>query len=250
MAGMRYKGVPATLLAIIALANSSSAQKDGLAIKTTIRLTPATDGFSGRLVLLEDERLTTDLDKLLWGSGGVEMALDSADPRYKALISPPLRPALLRLQDGSSNTVAEMKLERELARISTASLHAGRRTILVTTDLSAGFGSYSGPSTQLLETSDGKLETVEARDEISGKSEAIQLPSTLKTEWKVASEAAGGAAKDLLEIACRPNVDASVFYNTYIRYHWNGKEWLKYSRRTKGMWEADDPFPADARFPK
>jgi hypothetical protein len=42
------------------------AQQAGYRLKTTIALSNALDGFEGRLELLEDDRLTPELDKLLW----------------------------------------------------------------------------------------------------------------------------------------------------------------------------------------
>jgi hypothetical protein len=178
------------------------------------------------------------------------MALDPKDPRYIALTSTPLRPALIRLLDTHSNTVDERKLEREDVRVSATTLHPGHRVLLVTTDLSAGFGSYSGPLTQLIDVSRGRLDTEEAWDSESGKLEPISLVSTLKTAWKfVPARPEVDGAKDILEIACRPNNDASAFYLIYTRYRWNGGEWVESHRQVQGFWEADRVFPDAAKFP-
>ncbi len=230
--------------------NPAIAQQPNLAVKLSVELTSTSDGFAGRLELLEDTRLTDDLDKLLWASGGPEVALDEKDPRYKQLTTVPLHNALLRLKDQNGNEIQEIKLEREQARISAESLHPGHRTILVTTDMSSGFGSYSGPLTELLDVSYGRIDIVSARDAKSGPSETIHLASTLKTAWKISPVPGDlGAQKDFLEIACRPNADASVFYVTYTRYHWNGKEWITIMRKARGFWESDKPFPPADKFP-
>ena len=230
--------------------NSAIAQKPNLVVKQSIEFSSSSDGFAGRLELLEDARLTGDLEKVLWGSGGPEMALDEKDPRYQQLTTVPLRNAALRLKDQNGNEIQEMKLEREQARLRVESLHLGHRTILVTTDLSAGFGSYSGPLTELLDVSHGRIDIVNARDAKSGATEPIHVASTLKTAWRISPvPGSSGAQKDILEIACRPNPDASVFYVTYRRYHWNGKEWINFARRARGFWEGEKSFPSTDKFP-
>jgi hypothetical protein len=239
------------ILAILTVTYAATAQSPALAVKATIQLAPATDGFDGKLELLEDSRLTPELDKTLWGAGGPEMALDENDPLYKQLASAPLQHATLRLKDRHGKGIKEMTLDREQARISVQTLHPVHRTILVTIDLSAGFGSYSGPLTELLDVSHGKLEFAMAQDAHSRTEKPLYLANTLKTAWRF-SPASNDVAtqKDILEVACRPNADAIVFYTTYTRYHWNGSEWISVSRRSAGMWESDQPFPAASRFPK
>jgi hypothetical protein len=248
---MNYARLSWALIVVVALANLAIAQPPSLDVKASINLTSASDGFAGRLELLEDSRLTADLDKVLWESGGPEIALDGKDLRYRELTAVPLLHAALRLLDNHSRVIQEMTLEREQARIRTEQLGSGHRTILVTTDLSAGFGSYSGPVTELLDVSRGKIVVVSARDSQSGKISPIYLPNTLKTAWKVApATARSGASKDILEVACRPNADASRFYVTYTRYHWNGTGWIAFSLETQGYWEDDGKFPSAERFPR
>jgi hypothetical protein len=238
------------LFAVLLGTTATFAQDHGLKVKTTIRLTAASDGMDGKLELLEDARLTPKLEDTLWQSGGPDMALDPSDPLLKQLTAPPLQHALLRLTDGQQKVVGELALERELARTQIATLRAGYRTILVTTDLSAGFGSYSGPFTELLDLSHKKLDIATAVDTQSRKAEPIHLASTLKTAWRLSPVSGGPASqKDILELACRPNADASKFFITYTRYHWTGAAWVHRARKSPGMWEADEPFPQANRFP-
>ena len=242
-----------TQLALFALLMGTTAifaQDHGLKVKTTIQLTMATDGFDGTLELLEDERLTLKLENALWQTGGPGLALDPSDPLLKQLTVPPLEHALLRLTDVQRNVIAELALERELARTQIATLHAGFRTILVTTDLSAGFGSYSGPLTELLDLSRKKLEIATATDLQTRATEPIHLASTLKTAWRF-SPVPGSRSpqKDILEAACRPNADGSKFSTTFTRYHWTGASWVVHTRKSQGMWEADEPFPPASKFP-
>jgi len=231
----------------------TAAQQPELVVAGSLRLSAASDGFDGRLELLEDARLTPELKKELWGSGGPETALDPKDPLYKDLTAVPLQKAVLQLMDAHGKVIAEKTLERELARMGFVSLRPGKRTILVTTDLSAGFGSYSGPSTDLLEVSGGGLESVLARDSETGSSKPIHLASTLKTAWKlVPAGGSGSGQKDILEFACRPTdwgPMKSDLVLVYTRYHWDGKGWIEFARSVHGTWESDEGFPPPGRFP-
>jgi hypothetical protein len=238
---------------LAAIAPSMAERHPHLVVVSTLTLTAASDGFNGKLELLEDARLTPALEKKLWGSGGPEMALDENDPRYKDLTTNLLLNAVLRLKDTHGKTVAQSELEREQARIRFERLHPGRRAILVTTDLSAGAGSYSGPLTELMTVAGGRLKTVVARDAESGESEPIRLMITLKTAWKLVPAAgARNNLEDILEVACRPDVDAedaNDFLVTYMRYHWDGKGWIVLTRKVHGLWEDDNGFPAPDQFP-
>jgi hypothetical protein len=240
-------------LLLAAIPPAATAQQPGLAAAQNFTLTLASDGFEGRLELLQDSRLTRELEEVLWGSGGPDMALDQNDQRLKTFTAVPLHPAVLRLRDAHQQIVAETTFERELVRIRIEGLHPGRRTILATTDLSAGFGSYSGPVTELLEVRGGKLETITARDAQSGAIQPIHLASTLKTAWKLVPAAASNSStKDILEVACRPNFDLkdTKFFLTYTRYHWDGSGWVAFTRKVHGFWESDNSFPPLERFPK
>jgi hypothetical protein len=224
-----------------------------LAVKAHFNLTLAADGFTGTLELLEDARITPKLDKALWQSGGPEMALDENDPLLKQIASSPLQRAMLRLRDAKGRVVEEKKLEREQARLEVHQLHPGHRSILVTTDLSAGFGSYSGPFTRILDLSRSSLDFVRARQSLHGDEATLSLANTLKTAWRIIhAPASFGPGLDILEVACRPELsgaESPKFQITYTRYHWNGKGWLTAASQRSGIWEADEPFPSFAFFP-
>jgi hypothetical protein len=245
------------LVAALLCAPAAIAQLPGLSVKTAIPLTVARDGYNGTLVLLEDERLTNELDKRLWASGGPSLTLDRKDPLYRQLTAPPLKRAVLLLMNPQKKIVGRITLQRELAILQAATLHAGYRTIMITTDLTAGFGSYSGPLTQILDLSEAKLEIATARNTFTGKSAPIYLARTLKTEWRVSADhPRPGAPVDLLEIACRPGANAPLdpapdeFAVIRTRYHWTGTEWVFARRRAPGFWEADHEFPPIERFPR
>jgi hypothetical protein len=229
------------------------AQQPALVVSKSLHLTAASDGFDGTLELLADARLTPELEKMLWDSGGPDMALDESDARYKTFASSPLKRAVVRLRDASQKIVFEKTLDRELARLRVEPLHSGQRTVLVTTDLSIGMGSYAGPLTELYQVKAGRLEAVSARNPQSGRTEPIALMSSLKTAWKMVSpNPAQTDRKDILEVACRPANWSSLksdFVVIYTRYHWDGKGWIEFTRRVHGFWEDDSGFPSPARFP-
>ena len=250
---MRFKRLFSVTAMLLAAAVPVTLAQPHLVVARSLTLTGSLDGFDGRLDLLEDARLTPELKKTLWESGGPEMAFDPKDPVYKDLTSIPLRKAVLRLLDERGKVIAKKTLEREMARMRFEALRPGRRTILVTTDLSAGFGSYSGPDTELLEVIGDRLEQVVAQDAESGSNEPIRLASTLKTEWKLVPAVGGeNGQKDILEFACRPADWGSMksdFVLIYTRYHWDGTGWVEFTRTAHGFWEADNGFPKSARFP-
>jgi len=232
-----------------------AAQDASLHVSGAFVLTKASDGFEGKLELVLDARITSDLEKALWRMGPPEMVLGEKDLLAKDLAARPLRNAVLRLRDANQKVVSEKALDGPLTRIRFAALIPGRRTILATTDLSAGFGSYSGPNTELFQVSNGKLEQVTAQEAASGSVAPIYVAETLKTDWKLVPATGGPASqKDILEAACRPDFDSPTnaeqkFWIIYTRYHWDGKQWTKSSRREHGFWEAEEHFPTLASFP-
>ena len=111
---------PTRLFSVILLAAIAPvvvAQQPRLVVASSLTLTAESEGFIGKLELLEDARLTPDLDKKLWGSGGPEIALGENDPRYNDLTTNLLMNAVLRLKDADGKTISETELEREQARI-------------------------------------------------------------------------------------------------------------------------------------
>jgi hypothetical protein len=240
------------LLLIISTSGTAIGQQSDLAVVKTIQLTSTLDGFDGTLELLEDGRITPEVQKELWGMGYPDTAFYGDAERIKLLTVPALKHAVLRLEDAHHEIVYKKTLERELARIQVEALHPGQRTILITTDLSIGMGSYAGPSTELYQVSSRRLEAVTARYEKTGEVDPIQMMSSLKTAWKLASPGPGETnQKDILELACRPNweVENTKFFKIYSRYHWDGKQWVLYGKKVPGMWESDDGFPPSQRFP-
>jgi hypothetical protein len=242
----------AALFLLIILPRAAVSQMPHLAVVKTIQLTDAFDGFNGALQLLEDARITPEVGRALWEMGDPDTVFYGDADRIKQLTVPALRPAVLRLADTNHKIVFEKTLEREQARVQIEALHPGQRTILVNTDLSIGMGSYAGPRTELYQLKGGSLEAVTARDENTGKITAIEIMSSLKTAWKLVPASTGQTdQKDILELACRPNweIENTKFFKIYSRYHWDGTQWVLYSKKVPGMWESDEAFPPSQRFP-
>src|SRR5882724_4850066 len=108
-------------------------------------LSKAAGGIDGALQLLQDARLTPSLRKQLWGSG--EASSDGVT----------FQNAAIRTVSPDGKTLESEVLERPLATLESVHLYGdSRTTYLITVDYSAGFGSYSGPATLLLEISDGR----------------------------------------------------------------------------------------------
>lgn len=209
-----------------------------MAVYARLSLTKQTDGIDGELQVLQDGRLTPSLRGKLWETG--DAGADAAS----------LRHASIRLVRSDGSLVQSEELEHPLARLECVHLYADRRsTCLVTVDYSAGFGSYSGPATFLLEIKSGRLSWIEAKDTRTGRTQRISLADTLKSAWKIVG-ARTGSGKDLLQALCRPDIDIEGgFKMIYIRYFYDGNVWQERVRETSGFSEFEDGFPEMKLFP-
>lgn len=157
--------------------------------------------------------------------------------------------ARLYLEDSNKKRVEAHELERPVARINTVSLIGGKaKSFSLTVDYSAPAGSYSGPGTNFFDVVSGKIKWVQAKDRKTNKEKEILVAQTLKTEWKLSPH---GKNQDILEIRCRPAFKdkSGEFEVTYSRYHYNGDEWIHYSRTVEDFWENEGDFPEESLFP-
>ena len=220
--------------------------------KTTVRLplSQASSGFDGYLELRQDVRLTPRLIGLLWGTGDVNI---EDDPELAAFKSDPLRNGILQVVDQGGKVLEVEKLERPLAKLQVTQLYGDARlTYLLTVDYSAGFGSYSGPITRLVEMRGGRLLWVESTEPTTGKTGEISLMESLKTTWKLV-DAPDGKGRQILLAQCRPDwssvKDDPGFTTTYARLYFDGTKWLTKERTVKGLSEFDQGFPNRKNFP-
>lgn len=264
LAMMAWRAGAALTLAVAAGCASQQAPADGYRVRKVIVVDPeAKAGTSPSVQLLEDARIQPSMRQAI----GEAYAGDpcAADPPARVLARlcsehprRPLRPALVRLVDPSGRGIDSVAMERPLADVSIAYLYGDdtRPTFPVTVDLSAGFGSYSGPATRLADVRGGRLEWLTARDAATGKTDTITLATALKTAWRLVP--AGGGRLDILQVLCRPDFDAPAgsdiaaqFILTFERYSWDGSRWVRYSRSEHGFWEfeGEETFPERTRFP-
>jgi hypothetical protein len=117
-------------------------------------------------------------------------------------------------------------------------------------DYGIGAGSYAGPVSSFFDVVDGKIKWLQFQQSKSKKTEKISVMSSLKTGWEIVRN---GENFDILEAACRPEfsikLDEPAFSLTYSRYHYNGNEWIKYSRKVDGYWDFEGAFPDYSLFP-
>jgi hypothetical protein len=171
---------------------------------------------------------------------------------YREFTSRPPVNAKLAIVGGDGKPVAERDLEQPLARIEAwAQSCANNQEFLVSVDYSAGFGSYNGPITSLLQVSGGGFRFEEAVDAKSGQHHPIRMLRSLKSDWRITKR---GSQAEILEFGCHPKVAEGKFIDNqfvveYIRYTFDGTRWLEYRREAPGFWEEDMDFPTRSRFP-
>jgi hypothetical protein len=232
------------------------------AVVSKLPLSQSENEVEGKIQIMEDSRLTPQLRKSLWNTGALDTGIDD-DPTLAAFRREAPHNAQLRLIGADGAVLEVSSLERPLARLDVAKLYGtARLTYLVTVDYSAGFGSYSGPITMLVEVHNGHLRWVEATDKGTGKKEKISVMKSLKTSWKIA-DSVSGATKDFLEAACRPDMKRKVFASSdpnvqtsdddftlrYTRYYFDGSRWVRVSRQKPGFSEFEEGFPRRKLFP-
>ena len=171
------------------------------------------DGIDGYVELLDDSRLTPNIRKQAWQTGEFEGEIDAdSGPDLQPFKNEPPSNALIQIV-GLDRRVIETKTLDPLAKLQAARLYGSSKlTYLLTVDYSAGFGSYSGPITDLVEMNGGHMRWVEATDARTGHSGEISLMSSLKTTWKLV-DAPHEKGREILVAACRPDWKAKLNEN-------------------------------------
>ena len=144
-------------------------------------------------------------------------------------------------------------LERGLATLDKTSLYSSNQpTYVLNVDFSIGWGSYNGPITSFFEITSGKLDFLKAINQQTGEVNPITVLDSLKTGWKI-FPAPDGNSKDILLVKTRPDFDDETedhgFKVSYIRFHFNGQNWVRLQRSVAGYWEAEGFFPDISLFP-
>ena len=199
-----------------------------LCIRSFAFAADAADTGCDHLALVLDPRLTPAVVEQQWASG---------EPSSAA-------PANLELRGCKGELLDQLPLDAPLARLDSIALRGTAvRTYLVTMDLTAPAGSYSGPLTVPVQVINHKLKRAEASTS-DDRTEPIKLPLTGKAAWK---KVANGAADDLLVVNCQPQ--ANGFMTSFRRYHPTRRGWQVRMRTEPILWESDGEFPKAARFP-
>jgi hypothetical protein len=227
-------------------ADNSSQAFIGYQMVQSLALTQGIDGVDGTLEVLRDDRLTSDDMKQIKEHDPDQNLLEGA--RFK---NDPAKVAVLRLKSLSGKFVAEMKLEKVDAELTTQDLRDGdHRIIFLTQDYSTGMGSYNGPTAQILEVGPTNISWAKAIDARTGEKIKISLMQNLKTGWGFRPNKAG-RGMDILKASCRPtdlsNANGDlIFDTTYSRFHRDHQEWTVTKRTRKNeFWENEGPDSFD-----
>lgn len=238
-----------------AFGRTSAQHLDGYAVRTSYVLMHPYDHMRGRIEMLEDARIRPEMRRAITEAYGADPCAGHPASVLTPLCTDPyhaaLRPAVLRLVDANAKTVATRILERPLAQLGIARLYAGeRRAYMLTVDLSAAAGSYSGPYTRFLEPNERGFNWLVV--DSAGVADTLTMVSALKTRWKIWREQTDPYAQ-LLMVRCRPAVgaraDSVAFLVTYERITFDGTRWRLHARSEPGCYESDEPFPPRSKFP-
>jgi hypothetical protein len=237
------------LILAIACCAFVHAQQHDFEITETLPLYKAANGVEGAVQILTDSRLSRELQNQMWGGGDWSVVLPQDDARRAEFEGSPPRNGKIRIVTETDRVLQTISLEQPLVRVTEAHLRDGRTSFLVAVDYSIGFGSYAGVTTLPLDVVDGKFQWVEATSVDTHEIEQIRLPDSLKSAWKLVPFQGN---QDILMALCRPakvQVLGRDFVVRYVRYRFDGKQWLKYERQQNGFWEADESFPPLSSFP-
>ena len=242
---------------LIILAAVLSARPAGARTDPGYRIVQNVSVAGGPVQILEDARLTPALARKMWGTS-VDPAFVLGDdaPEARTFKAQPLRPAKLRQVDRSGAVIQNIVLDDQapIARVEPRRLGSSAHPVfLITTDNSAGFGSYSGLVTALYGLRSGRLEPVRAKGQ-DQHAEAVVLMNTLKSGWRIIDRS---PTHTLIEqLLCRPDLDHDKagedarFQLTYVTYWYDGRDWRMAKRLTPGFWENEGDWPAVSNFPK
>jgi len=227
-------------------------------ISKSYPLTKAVHGIEGVLQLLQDSRLTKDAYNKQMGTAFQDMNMinEKLIPLFK---ENPRLGAVLRILSKEKKFFRIIESHTydmvPVAWLEEVRLIEGYKpAYLLTLDESVGMGSYNGPTTYFYEIADGKLKPIEYLNNDTKKREKMILMRSLKTAWELV-KSKDGKSKDIVHIACRPDFESEskgevVFLVYYDRFHFDGKEWVKYQKVEKDFWEAEgEDLPPPSKFP-
>jgi hypothetical protein len=146
---------PRFVILVIACAVCAHAQKHDFEITQSLSLSKAASALDGTLQVLIDPRLSTELQKQMWGVGDWSFVLPQEDATRAEFEHSPPKNAQLRIVTDGGEVLRNFSLEQPLAKVTEARLSNGKTSFFVAVDYSAGFGSYAGGTTLLLAIAEG-----------------------------------------------------------------------------------------------
>jgi hypothetical protein len=153
-------------------------------------------------------------------------------------------PARLRWLDATRRVRASLDLESPLARMQAGQVRgAGCPTVLVSVDLTAQSGSFSGPLTRAFQACSAQPLAMRCQDE-GGASREVRLVESGKSMWQ---RHRGMNSEEWLQVSSAPG-DAG-FVTTFERYFIRAGQCQFKRKQAPGMWESDAPFPRRSAFP-
>ncbi|HEY1961302.1 MAG TPA: hypothetical protein VGG69_02700 [Rhizomicrobium sp.] len=210
----------------------------------------------GSLEILEDARLTPEIEPKLWdGCSQPIMVFDDSDPAISVFVGRPVLPARLRQRDPRGKVLEDILLEPQatVARIKPHRLgSANAPVIVIETSDAACFGSYSG-WTEWLFRLDGNHVVPVVATAANGARKQVSLFRSLKSDWKFIQRTPQSI--EIEQVFCRPDLahatrDKMPFLMRYITYRFDGHHWREFERTEPGLWENDEQFPPEAKFPR
>lgn len=230
------------LLAMFSLSASASHADGDYAVAASVVLHRSMNGTDGVLQLLVDKRLTESVWQQLWGKGEWDVVLPRTSAYYKEFSITPPRPAEIIIRDDRGKILTARKLKTPLAKLGHWDLPStATQLFTLTTDYSAGFGSYNGLETTLFEVSGASIRFVKANRIGFRDEKVIRLVKSLKSDWT------SNNGDEILAVSCKAKDGGFVV--VYSRYSLSGTRWQEYEHETSGFWESDQPFPKRSAFP-
>ena len=231
---------------------------EGYVVHQSISLDRATHGFDGTLEVLEDARVTPELQEAMWRvSADPRQVLADNDPQRPSFEKNQLLNAQLRLVTSDGRIAFEDKFVWPLAEIEASPLsNAGDPVIFVTTDNTTNFGSYKGTQTRLLEFNRARAskereatESAPAYAFIGEDPKPALLIRSQKSDWRATKDVRGLPVIQL--VTAYPDVNGNIrdFIIEYASIRSEEGGWIMRSRTENGMWEPQEAWPAAAKFP-
>ena len=226
--------------------NAADKRQQAYEITQEFGLSQEENGMNGKIELLMDVRLTPSVREQLWDKGDWSFVLSSESELFKDFSTFPPRNAKLIIRDETGKVVAERALERPLASLEECGPNrGGKGGYLLTVDFSIGSGSYNGPGTTLLQVLNRTFLYAEAINVATRKRKVIRLTKSLKSDWRIETRS---ERTEILSLSSHP-ANNDNFVSDYVRYSFDGTQWLEYRQQKAGLWESDQPFPPRSAFP-